>query len=339
MSTITTINGSDVISTSRTVINTNFSNLNTDKIETNTLDTDTTLAANSDSKIATQKAVKAYVDAGGNVNASETTKGIVQEATDAQVTAGTATGSTGAKLIVTPAKLATRLATLPPNTITHDFSSYTTSAHGYSDVVAIGGTTGTGLALNITGQPPQITDAATHLAGADNIYSYVILGNYVYILLRETSTAPDTWAVYRLDKSNIAAAGTLMTFSGAVVLTNTNTGLWMTSDGTYFYINYAAGSSANSYVLAKYSLSGTTFTYVSSITCGSLAFSTFSVLATGNIYAQSTVVATSVYKFNSSGALQTTYTGIISGSTIALTNINGTIYFGVGTTLSATFLT
>jgi len=66
MSTITTINGSDVIANSRADINTNFSNLNTDKIETSTLDTDTTLAANSDSKIATQKAVKTYVDASVN---------------------------------------------------------------------------------------------------------------------------------------------------------------------------------------------------------------------------------------------------------------------------------
>lgn len=107
MSTITTLVGTDGITTgnSMTKINTNFSNLNTDKIETSTLDTDTTLAANSDSKIPTQKAVKAYVDAGGNVNASETTKGIVEEATDAEVSAGTATGATGAKLFVTPAKL------------------------------------------------------------------------------------------------------------------------------------------------------------------------------------------------------------------------------------------
>lgn len=66
MSTITTIQSTDVISNSRTDINTNFSNLNTDKIETSVLDTDTTLAANSDSKVATQKATKAYVDA--NVN-------------------------------------------------------------------------------------------------------------------------------------------------------------------------------------------------------------------------------------------------------------------------------
>lgn len=110
MSTLTTINASDLITNSRADINANFVALNSEKVETSTIDTDTTLAANSDSKIPTQKAVKAYVDAGGNVNASETTKGIVEEATDAEVTAGTATGGTGAKLFVTPAKLATRLA-------------------------------------------------------------------------------------------------------------------------------------------------------------------------------------------------------------------------------------
>src|SRR3990167_9109048 len=107
MSTITTIASGDLISTSRTDINTNFSNLNTDKIETSYLDTDTALAANSDSKIATQKAVKTYIDTSGGANASETVRGIVEEATDAEVTAGTATGGTGAKLVVTPAKLAT----------------------------------------------------------------------------------------------------------------------------------------------------------------------------------------------------------------------------------------
>jgi hypothetical protein len=109
MSTLTTINGSDLPSNSRVDINNNFDALNTDKLETSYLDTDNTLAANSDTKIPSQKAVKTYVDAGGNVNASETNKGIVEEATDAEVTAGTATGATGAKLFVTPAKLATRL--------------------------------------------------------------------------------------------------------------------------------------------------------------------------------------------------------------------------------------
>lgn len=63
MATITTIAAGDSITNSRSDINTNFANLNSDKIETSVIDTDTALSANSDSKIPTQKAVKAYVDA------------------------------------------------------------------------------------------------------------------------------------------------------------------------------------------------------------------------------------------------------------------------------------
>jgi len=102
MSTITTINAGDNITDSRAVINTNFANLNTDKIETSVIDTDSSLTANSDAKIPSQKAVKAYVDAGGNVNASTTAKGIVEIATTAEIDAGTAVGGTGASLVVTP---------------------------------------------------------------------------------------------------------------------------------------------------------------------------------------------------------------------------------------------
>jgi len=106
MSAITTIQGTDVISTSRTTINTNFANLNSDKIEISYLDTDTSLTANSDSKIATQKAVKTYIDIVGAVSpATTTTKGSVEIATDAEVIAGTNTGGTGASLTLTPGQL------------------------------------------------------------------------------------------------------------------------------------------------------------------------------------------------------------------------------------------
>ncbi len=128
MSTIVTIQSTDLITNSRADINSNFSALNTDKIETSVLDTDTTLAANSDAKIATQKAVKAYVDAGGNVNASTTVKGIVEEATDAEVTAGTATGATGARLFVNPASATSlRTITVAAGATTQDISSTTTN--------------------------------------------------------------------------------------------------------------------------------------------------------------------------------------------------------------------
>jgi len=107
MSTIATIAAGDQITDSRTVINTNFSNLNTDKIETSTIDTDTSLTANSDAKIPSQKAVKAYVDTGGNVNASTTAKGIVEEATQAEVDSGSAAGGTSARLFINPSTLLT----------------------------------------------------------------------------------------------------------------------------------------------------------------------------------------------------------------------------------------
>jgi hypothetical protein len=102
VTTITTINAEDNISDSRTDINTNFSNLNTDKVETSVIDTDTTLAANSDAKIPSQKAVKAYVDTLGNVNASTTARGIVEEATQAEIATLSASGGTGARLFINP---------------------------------------------------------------------------------------------------------------------------------------------------------------------------------------------------------------------------------------------
>lgn len=102
MATIVTIAASDLISNSRADLNTNFVNLNADKIETSVLDTDTALAANSDLKVATQKAVKTYIDTSGGANASTTARGIVEEATAAEVIAGTAAGGTGARLFVNP---------------------------------------------------------------------------------------------------------------------------------------------------------------------------------------------------------------------------------------------
>jgi hypothetical protein len=102
MSTITTINSTDQITNSRSVINTNFSNLNTDKMETSVLDTDSALAANSDAKVPSQKAIKTYVDTVGGANASTTDRGIVEEATQAEIAAGTTAGATGARLFVNP---------------------------------------------------------------------------------------------------------------------------------------------------------------------------------------------------------------------------------------------
>lgn len=77
MSTLVTIQSTDAISSSRTDINSNFSALNSDKVETSAIDTDTSLTANSDSKIPSQKAVKAYADALGQQTFLVPTGGII----------------------------------------------------------------------------------------------------------------------------------------------------------------------------------------------------------------------------------------------------------------------
>lgn len=135
MSTIKVIQSTDLITDSRADLNDNFAALNADKIETSVLDTDTTLAADSDSKVPTQKAVKAYVDAGGNVNASETARGIVELATSDEIDAGTATGATGAALVVTAEALKGSLAPIVRKYLTADSPATWTKPAGLKYVV------------------------------------------------------------------------------------------------------------------------------------------------------------------------------------------------------------
>jgi len=74
---ITTINASDLITNSRTDLNSNFSSLNTNKLETSSLSTDNTFAGASDTKIASQLAVKTYVDTVGQQTYIVPTGGIL----------------------------------------------------------------------------------------------------------------------------------------------------------------------------------------------------------------------------------------------------------------------
>ncbi len=175
---------------------------------------------------------------------------------------------------------------------------------------------------------PQLRDLTADWADADDPVSSVIIGQYLYVLVLDNGTSPDTYRVYRYAVNNLAAGGTLMTFAGATTLTTTNDAILMTSDGTNFYFSFNAGNSANSYVLAKYTLSGTTLTYVSSITCGSTAITSFMVNASGNIYTKSSDVIT---KFNSSGVSQ--YSTTLLSNTFNIFNVLDNYYL---TTTSTT---
>lgn len=160
----------------------------------------------------------------------------------------------------------------------------------------------------------QSLDINTIWADADGVRAAVILGAYIYMLMVDTGTAPDTHRVYRFAKNNLAAGGTLMSFAGAVTLATSNDEVMMSCDGTNFYFNYQAGNSGNDYVIAKYTLSGTTLTYSSSITCGAVAntMRTFHVQADGDLMGMSSSDV-KYRRYNSSGTLQAT-SAIVYGS-------------------------
>jgi len=101
LTTLTTTANSNLVS----AINEVNSGLAT-KIPTSYLDTDTSLTANSDSKIATQKATRAYVLANVTPSATETVQGKAEIATQAETNTGT-----DDTRFVTPLKLKTNLAT------------------------------------------------------------------------------------------------------------------------------------------------------------------------------------------------------------------------------------
>lgn len=304
MSSITTINGTDVISTSRTTINTNFSNLNTDKIETSYLDTDTTLAANSDAKIASQKATKAYVDANLAQNASTTAKGIAEEATQAEVTAGTATGGTGARLFVNPS---TAVASTTDRGMVEEATQAEVDAG-----TAVGGS-GARLFINPSTQRTPFfhqmipidgtTDSAAWNGSASNPDGsvLVIIANVtnemfryardsatgMYFLTHNVSITPGGtsfasvtilgnyvyffWdnntviGCYRYDLATLANE-TLMTVP-AIDTAGTNYVVGSWTDGTYIYVVNSKGTET----AYKMSVSGTTFSAVSNVTTSGLA--------------------------------------------------------------------
>lgn len=187
---ITTIQSTDLITNSRADINNNFDSLLVNKIETSVLDTDTSLAANSDAKIATQKAVKAYVDAGGNVNASTTVKGIVEEADSTETNAGTATGATGARLYVNPSNLAGYVTSAGIlSKVSSGVASYDlTTASGTQNIAH-----GLGVSPKIVKITAMWSNEATGASGASTSHAYTVYSGGVqssaYVSHQSTSSS------------------------------------------------------------------------------------------------------------------------------------------------------
>ncbi len=196
------------------------------------------------------------------------------------------------------------------------------------DVASIVNTSSTTIYLQYGTVPLQGRQTTTDWASSASITSAVILGSYMYVMLRDSS---NNYRLYRYDKSNLAGGGTLMTIATQAFSTTGGADVRITTDGTDFYFNYKGGNSANSYVISKYTLSGTTITYSSDITCGSTAGSFIGIQAdiSGNLYGYGSDLK--VRKHNSSGTLQTISVAFVNGSSNnILTYYVGSFYMGVG---------
>ncbi len=166
----------------------------------------------------------------------------------------------------------------------------------------VGGTTD--LMVKQADYPLQYRLITTDWASATNLASGVRIGAYIYALFFDVS---NNYRLYRYDRTDLSAGGTLMTISGQAFSTTGGANVRMTSDHSAIYFNYKGGNSANDYVVSRYTLSGTTITYASDITCGSTANSVrgFMVDGSTNIYGMSSADG-KIRKFNSSGTLQYT---------------------------------
>lgn len=338
MSTITVIQASDVIANSRADINNNFANLNADKMELSYLDTDSTLSANSDTRVPSQKAVKAYVDAGGSPLASTTQAGRVEIATSAEFSAGTDIGGTGAYLMA-PISLLSSLAI--PRFLNYALLSEDPNNNlcmGYSDdpnkhLYLVSSTTFR--LIDLTNGKHLTRTVTADWAAADNIHGMVIIGSYIYVLLKDTG-AP-AMRVYRYAVSDLTSS-TLMTVAGTALGGAAGVNPFMNADATNLYINYDGGNdTTNTHEISKYSISGTTITYVSTITCGATAanFVRFAVRqADGHLIGCSSADA-KLRRYNTSGTLQATAdVACTDGYQYFSLNYSGT-YFFAGTNIPA----
>jgi hypothetical protein len=283
---ITTFNTNDSGATIKTGLNSNFSALNTDKIETSVLDTDGTLAADSDSKVATQKATKTYVD---------TTTAAVVAAAD----------SYSNYLMST-----TEYAVMWTSDVA---GAYGQMAASFAQIRYMDRTTAI-----------QAFTITTTWATATACYNIAVYGNYLYALMVDAGAAQ---RLYRYDKNDLSAGGTLMTISGQAFGTTTPTNRFTMDSSGNFYFTAQAGGSASLHIISKYSLSGTTLTFVSNTTCGSTSSDAETLLkvdASGNIYLKNYSSGLATKKFNSSGTLVKTYPTLVGE---VASCIAGEVYF------------
>lgn len=220
-------------------------------------------------------------------NATSTTAGLVELATAAEITAGTATGGSGAGLAITPDQLALSTPVFNGSGLTNlsyanianittfkqlvlsagnMANSYvTTASGGYSTtepLFVITGATGAGLQISrfikLNNGSLVLTHIATDTASNTNTSGQAcVIGNYLYVL----SSNGGSPALNRYDKANLANE-TTMTISGTALTVNTS----LFSDGTNLYNMYTAGTARIYTISGTTATSSTTVNYTSSAT-------------------------------------------------------------------------
>lgn len=145
-------------------------------------------------------------------------------------------------------------------------------------------------------------------AQADGIICAGLLGSYFYALAYDTGTT--SARMYRYDKTNLAGGGTNMTIAGQTFGAGYNFRFVIGGDGNFYCSKQAGNDETNVHKISKYTLSGTTLTYVSTVTCGSTAgyFEMFPLVDSGgNMYGWNYSTDYIIRKYNSSGTLIKTY--------------------------------
>jgi len=198
------------------------------------------------------------------------------------------------------------------------------SINGYQDREVVFSATSSDIYLADPTNNSQKRDIQADWASATFVRGYALIGSYLYVLLVKDTATTDA-RVYRYDASDLSLGGTLMTVSGATL--NYASNIKMSSNGTHLYLNFDGGASANSEDIAKFSISGTTLTYVSTTTCTTTTASfggAFSVDTAGNYYSTKDGETQTIYVCDSTGTQTSTQNESFQMSSIM--NWGNTLY-------------
>ena len=203
------------------------------------------------------------------------------------------------------------------------------SINGYQDREAVFSATSGDIYLADPTGNSQKRDILADWASATFVRGYALIGSYLYVLLVKHTATTDA-KVYRYDASDLSLGGTLMTVSGATL--DYATDIRLSSNGTHLFMSSDGGASANPEDIAKFSISGTTLTYVSTTTCTTTTASfggAFSVDTAGNYYSTKDGETQTIYVCDSTGTQTSTQSESFQMSSIM--NWGNTLYGYIST--------